>query len=95
MNKLLEMAYKEYARDRENIHGGFIDGEHVELLRDLFNISNLTNDGVQELRNNIVKFFHEKSDGVTDWREDEWLMDCMSAWTAVIDQEKWNRGMGV
>lgn len=97
MNRLLEMAYTEYARDRENIHGGFISGEHVDLLRDLFNIENLTDKGLQELRNSIVKFFRAKEEAVPeeDWKEDMWLMDCMSAWVAVVDQEKWNRGMEV
>ena len=95
MNRLLEVVYTEYAKNRASIRSGFISGENVELLRELLNIEYLSNNGLQVLRNAIVKFFHDKSYGVTDWREDEWLMDCVSAWTTVIDQEKWNRGLEV
>lgn len=66
----------------------FVTGEMVSKIRLLLDIDNLSNDQLQTARNTIVKEFTKEYKDFDMWTR-------MSMITAVIDNEKWERGMAV
>lgn len=65
----------------------FTTGPEVEAIKEALDLKNKTNLELHILRNDIVREITEES------TPDEW--NAMMRATAVIDQEKWSRGMEV
>lgn len=69
---------------------GFIDRDEMNIVRETLEIIYMSNEELFNLRNAVVVYFshHKPKDDMVAW-------DKMSAIVAVIDDEKWKRGMEV
>lgn len=72
---------------------GFISEKERRDVESVFCIKERTNIDLCNLRDFIVMYYGLQAD--KDNKKSLELMDKMSAITAVIDEEKWNRGMKV
>ena len=87
--EIMDYELKEYGR---------INQKEVEDIKNIFKIINRTNIELQNLRDFVVMYFSKnvsKYDIVKEKEKVRTMMDKMSAICAVIDEEKWNRGMPV
>jgi hypothetical protein len=70
----------------------FVSEKEIKQVAQILNFSGLTNKELSEERNNFVRFVYEKEKASGD-EYDEKLGTALSAVTAVIDNEKFKRGM--
>lgn len=88
----------------------FVSNENVELIRQALDIENLANDELTYVRNAVVHLFSEialneriLAEGLSQkglesqahWQANEDAITRMSMITAVIDNEKYKRGLAV
>ena len=79
-------------------HFGFISNEESKKVKEHFCIAERSNIDLQNLRDFVVMFYGNVANSKREKGETEEsfkTMDKMSAIVAVIDDEKWNRGMEV
>ncbi len=66
----------------------FVSAETVAKIKSILKMYEYTDEELQGLRNTIVRDFEGKKDNYDDWTR-------VSMITAVIDNEKFNRGMAI
>ena len=68
----------------------------MDLIALNLGLEGLTNEQLQEKRNEVVRFYHELKVKNQEDRDKVWdLSTAMMSVTAVIDHHKYNRGMEV
>ena len=75
------------------VNRGWISGDESALIRKHFEITERTDVELQNLRDFIVMYYGIEVEKHHDKTLD--IMDKMSAITAIIDDEKWTRGLEV
>ena len=93
----IELAYRKYAKNRENITYGFIDAENITLVTNALMLTELTDEELVEMWNAVAEYFDRKycvyneNDeivGFVPWTEEvEFIRDTKSAWLEVINHE--------
>jgi hypothetical protein len=80
-------------KDFQPANRGWISGDESALIRKHFEITERTNVELQNLRDFIVIYYGMEVEKHHDKALE--IMDKMSAITAIIDDEKWTRGLEV
>lgn len=75
----------------------FTSAEEVKYVRETLDLQNATNDDLQNLRDFCVMMWSEKYHKLRMENDESWwgIMQSMQSITAVIDDEKYHRGMEV
>lgn len=73
----------------------FTNEFEVKEITDSLGLENMTNEELQEKRNDVVRFYHDLKLNESD-PDKRWdYSTAMMSVTAVIDSHKWNRGMEI
>lgn len=76
------------------VEWSFVSEESYNIIKDILDIDNLTNEELQAMRNSIVRGLSSYIRGLSSYKDtDNWIK--LSMVTGVIDHEKVDRGMEV
>lgn len=84
-----------WLKDYKPADDHFTSNEEMEMLTEKLNLENLTDEELQERRDDVVKYYHDLKVNEKD-RNKAWdYTTAMMSVTAVIDHHKYNRGMEI
>lgn len=96
-NGIIELTYRKYARNKENITYGFINAENIALVTNALMLAELTDEELGEMWGAVAEYFDRKYCtydengnivGFMPWNEEvEFMRDTKSAWLEVINYE--------
>lgn len=104
MKKMVELAYRAYAKKQGEITRGFITQEHIKWVTDHLMLRELTNRELSEMWEAVDSFFddmmaeRDEKGNLIGWKphtsETAFAMDTDSAWKEVINMEARRRRAG-
>ena len=97
MKPVIELAFRKYSKEKDNIKRGWIKQEHIQMVTDSLFLEELSNEELSDMWLACDRFFDElycvfnKQGEVVGYKpynqETEFARDTKSAWLEVINAE--------
>ena len=94
---LIELAFRRYAKEKDNIENGWMKTEHHKMVADALMLDEVKNEELSDLwyavRDYFLAFYavFDKNGEVVGWKpyseEIEFIRDTESAWLEVVNSE--------
>lgn len=94
---IVELAFRVYEKQKDNIQEGFITREHIELVTKSLMLTELKNEELNEMWHAVAEYFNrlycefdENGNivGYKPWSKDiDFYRDTKSAWLEVVNME--------